>query len=336
MTIPLFSSVTSFADGDPSSPELFNSKWNPIVSTLSNIASYLSSPAGSGSVPSLASVLVVGSGAGNVTITGLGIPSAASDAVTVSFLSSYVSAFAPGPVYALPASPDAEARVESLSALTNGAAVSTWGGFTAGNAATYRTTHAVDGSPYVEFDGVDDYLGQTLGSTITTTGTTVLLVIHPTMPASINRVPVSLSVAGESEADSGYRPRIAYNTLARYDMTYLTSAFPASAPTAESGNASTGFTVVAMKVEPITNQAGTAWTRLTLGVPGFYWSAVLKSVHSSTVFDRVRIGAQYEFTGNPYAYCMMNARYVGVWGRAITDAEMDSAIGYLKQQYTAR
>ncbi len=236
----------------------------------------------------------------------------------------------------LPTAPMCEARIETLSALNDGDPVpATWGGFTTVNAPTYKTADA-DGLPYVQFDGVDDYLNITTPASYTGKEILMLLVLSPTWPASGNTSPISVSVNGENQSQSGSRPILQLaSSGAKFNLSRDGSGFPAQSPNSGSGDASMEYVVVAVHITNLTTQSGSTFVRTSIRTPAFpFWS--LPNGTNNSVFDRVRLGGAYNNFGNPGDYAKMRLRYAGVWtGTVFTRKQVWSAIRYLQSTYLA-
>lgn len=240
---------------------------------------------------------------------------------------------------------DVLAEVETLSGLSNGDAVSTWGDLGSGSAAEYATADVEDGAPSVVFapagGAAAEYFETVLGSLYTGKEMTGYLVHRQVRQGNNNaRTVWGFSENGENMA-SGIRPFI--QSVVGTFPAVPSIAFNFNSNVVNPGTFGRGvgrqWVVTAFRIQPTVDATGVAQLEIMYLSGGYVTRAHIADTSLDT--DRFRIGTGYgNFGGATLANATNGAidgavRFVGLLLGAHTDPEMRSIINYLRQQYNA-
>lgn len=237
------------------------------------------------------------------------------------------------------------AEIESLSALSDGAAVSTWGDLGAGSAAEYAAADDFDGQPAVLFapagGAASEYFETLFGSLYTGKDMTVYLVCRSLRQIDNNpRTWMGFSEASENMSSS-VRPyfQLAIGTYPAVPDLRVTFNSNVIAPGTYGVGVGQGWVVMAWRCRVAAGAAGAALLETAYYCGGFETRAHIADTSFDT--DRFRVGTNYANFGNPGNASASNGavdgacRFVGVHRGAHTDIEFRQVINYLKQRYGA-
>lgn len=226
-------------------------------------------------------------------------------------------------------------EADAVGGVTNGNPLGTWPDssgngydFTeATNPPTYRGADADDGLAYVEFDDTNDVLQAIRGAGDYTGVDLTLFVVCRAEKNPADGGVACFSKSGENMA-SGFRPFL--QTLAangNLGLTFNGTTFQYSGDLLNSAQ----WTVVALRADAKLGRA------LALFVEGGHFSQRDQAATSFTAeaWDRVRLGAQYNNFGAAGGFARCDVRAFYVYESALSDSEVASMLGYLRNKWKA-